>query len=88
MTFHCIPATDAITSVKWILNGKTISANKNAKETFLTIGNGLGILELTDLAVAHNMSRIRCKAELSSRTFMTSSNEEILLVLKDSSDRP
>lgn len=80
-TFYCISfAPLDLLGVQWYINDQPLVNSSNVVIKFSNIGNGLGLLQLTNLSQTYDMARIQCNAVLNSGMTVASSNAAMLFI--------
>lgn len=72
---------NVIASIEWLANSTVIDPElEHVDVSFIDVGNGLGMLQFTNLSLEYNNSNIRCRAFLKSGGVQTSNDARLLLL--------
>ena len=84
-TFNCISFFDGspVQSVTWLLNDTMLDVTQEDIEiSFGNIGNGIGVLKITNISIEYDMARISCEAHFESGTPVMRSVEATIILVQ------
>lgn len=80
--FSCYSPSGGIDSISWLVNGSTLETLDLGEDVTAEFNRkfGIGKLNLTNLTLSYNTSRIQCIAKFRSGATLTSSGVDLLLL--------
>ena len=78
--FSCLSTSDVINTVEWLINGTVIEPLELTNVEIRDIGHGVVGLQLFNIPIEFNNSRIQCRVHVQSGRVETSSGPLLILL--------